>query len=359
MVLGLYYIRVVLGYLLISAVLSIIGRPLMSFLEGRRVRGRRLPGSVCSVLTLFSIYLIFAGLFALFAPLIIEEAHVLSSIDTEKVKEAWAEPVADLETWLDTNGFVPDGEDKSDFVGRKMNELLKYISVSDMIYVVLAQLGNLIVLLFSVTFITFFLLKERSTLYRWIHALTPERSESQMQDVLRNAKKTLQRYFIGILIQVLLMSGIISIGLMIFDVKSALLIGFMAGIINIIPYIGPLIGGTIGLLIGVSSHLELDFYSEILPLAIKIVSVFSFAQLLDNFVFQPVIFSNSIKSHPLEIFLVVLIAGTVAGITGMVLAIPFYSLFRIIGAEFFGRFKIVKYLTRQIQQNRAEASKEV
>ena len=71
-------------------------------------------------------------------------------------------------------------------------------------------------------------------------------------------------------------------------------------------------------------------------------------QMLDNFLLQPIIFSNSVNAHPLEIFLVILIAGTVAGISGMIFAIPFYTFIRIIAKEFLSQFEIVKSLTKNI-----------
>ena len=132
------------------------------------------------------------------------------------------------------------------------------------------------------------------------------------------------------------------------EIQHVILIGFLAGVINVIPYIGPIIGGIIGVLIGISTNLHLDFYSELLPLSGKIFLVFAGMQLIDNFVFQPFIFSNSVKAHPLEIFLVVLSAGTLWGITGMIVAIPFYTLFRVVAKEFLSEFKVIEQLTKNL-----------
>lgn len=344
-----WYVRVVIGYVLISAVLSIIGRPIMQWMESRKIGRKKIPTAMSALFTMLFLLTLFLGFISLFVPLIIQEAKTISNISTQRVKEAWAEPIADLEDWADRNGFVPEGEDKGEFIEKEMSEFLDYVSVSDVIYMLLAQVGNILVLIFSVSFITFFLLRDRNMLYRWIYSITPDKYDDRVGDVIRNARKTLRRYFIGIIIQVSLMSTIIGVGLTLLDVKSAILIGFLAGVINIIPYLGPLIAGAIGLIVGVSSHLELDFYTEVMPLALKIIIVFSTAQILDNLIFQPIIFSNSIKAHPLEIFLVILIAGTLGGIVGMVLAIPAYSLFRIIGSEFFSQFKIVQSFTRTMK----------
>ena len=71
-------------------------------------------------------------------------------------------------------------------------------------------------------------------------------------------------------------------------------------------------------------------------------------QLIDNFVFQPLIFSNSVKAHPLEIFIVIFSAGLLFGITAMLVAIPFYTIFRVMAKEFLHDFKFVQKLTRNI-----------
>lgn len=81
---------------------------------------------------------------------------------------------------------------------------------------------------------------------------------------------------------------------------------------------------------------------------IRVLSVFIIMQIIDNFVLQPIIFSKSVKAHPLEIFLVVLIGAKLGGILGMVLAIPLYTVFRVIGKVFLSEFKVIQNLTRNI-----------
>jgi len=94
--------------------------------------------------------------------------------------------------------------------------------------------------------------------------------------------------------------------------------------------------------------LSFGLYQEIISTVLIVIGVFAGANLIDNLVLQPLIYSNSVKAHPVEIYLVILIAGSLAGITGMVLAIPFYTVLRIIAKEFFSQFKIVQRLTRNI-----------
>ena len=164
----------------------------------------------------------------------------------------------------------------------------------------------------------------------------------------KNVKGLLTRYFIGVILQIAIITIIVSIGLSLLGIKNAVLIGLLAGIINVIPYVGPLIGASLGIIIGISTNLDLEFYTQMIPLIIKICLVFGTMQLVDNFILQPIIFSNSVKAHPLEVFLVVISAGTIWGISGMVIAIPFYTFLRVIAKEFLYEFKIIQELTKNI-----------
>ena len=206
----------------------------------------------------------------------------------------------------------------------------------------------MIIGLFSVVFISFFFLKEEQLFSKIILLFVPERYADRTSTVLEETKVLLSRYFSGICIQLLLMMTMEVIGLSIFKVPNALLIGCFGGLMNIIPYVGPLIGATVGALIGVSSIISMGNYNDIVPMAITIVCVFSAANMVDNFVVQPFVFSNRVKAHPLEIFFVVLMAGSLAGVPGMVLAIPTYTVIRVFAKQFLVKFRVVQKLTQNL-----------
>jgi len=150
------------------------------------------------------------------------------------------------------------------------------------------------------------------------------------------------------MLEVLGVMSIIAVGLWIFGVENALLIGFFGGIMNIIPYLGPVIGSVIGITLGVTATLASGAYSEMLPVLIKLAGIFLVANFIDNNILAPLIYSRSVKSHPLEIFFVIIIGGSLAGLLGMLLAIPVYTVLRVIAKEFFQQFRIVKKLTKSI-----------
>ena len=142
----------------------------------------------------------------------------------------------------------------------------------------------------------------------------------------------------------------VTIGLLIIGIRFdlALAIGFFFGVFNIVPYVGPLIGAAFGLLLGISNHIEMDFYAVIVPLLVKMLLVFLIVHVVDSNVFQTIIYSKIVNAHPIEIFMVIVIAGSFAGITGMILAIPVYTIIRIIARQFFRDFKLVRSLTKNM-----------
>src|SRR5690606_26066252 len=138
--------------------------------------------------------------------------------------------------------------------------------------------------------------------------------------VLEDTVYMLTRYFGGIFTQIMIITTLASLLLSLFGVKNALLIASFAAVINVIPYLGPIIGAMFGVIMTISANLDADFYMTTLPMILKVIATFGMIQLIDNFVLQPVIFSNSVLAHPLEIFIIILVGSQLGGIVGMILA---------------------------------------
>ena len=218
---------------------------------------------------------------------------------------------------------------------------------------VVGTLGNFLIGLLSVLFISFFFLKEQGLFNTMLAGIVPDKQEKKVMQAVSESSTMLIRYFIGVLAQVTIITIFVTIALSILGVKNALLIGFFAALMNIIPYVGPIIGAIFAAMITISSNLGMPFYPvegidqpTLMYLLIKVFVVFGIMQMLDNFILQPNIFSKSVKAHPLEIFLIVLIGANIGGIIGMVLAIPAYTVVRVIAKVFLSEFKVVQSLTK-------------
>ncbi len=346
----LWYLSTVFMYILIAAILSLMGRPLVRLFTKIKVGKKQLPSSIGALLTMAVMVLLFSGFLSLFAPLVAEEARIISTIDVQQLSSSLEEPLKDLEVWLNQYQLSSNPDvSNEEYIKSKLGGLISTVKISDVFKNLFGALGNIFIAIFSIGFITFFFLKDRKLIYNIIFTLTPKKHLTNVKHIIKNSKKLLTRYFLGVLAQVIIVTTLVSIGLSIIGVKNALIIGLFAGVINIIPYIGPLIGASIGIFFGLTSHLELNFYTEMLPLAGQIALVFLIVQLLDNFVLQPFIFANSAKMHPLEVFLVILIAGTLANIPGMILAIPVYTIVRVMAVEFLSKYELVQQWSKNMK----------
>ena len=345
-----WFLKTIVLYLIISIVLSLIGHPLVSFYSKIKVFKKHLPNTLASVLALFSMMGVIALLVSLFIPLIVQEARIIHSINPNEVVTAFQQPLHNLEYDLQKYQITSEGgESLEKMAVSKLTSVLGFQEISSYAQRIISFFGSIIAAIFSISFITFFFLKDAKLIPNVILLLTPPKHTNAITQIMHNTKKILTSYFIGILLDMAFVAALTAIGLSILGIKNALLIGLFAGIFNVIPYVGPLLGAGFAILIGISSNLTLDFYTQLMPLAGKIALTFLVIQLIDAMFFQPLVISNRVKAHPLEIFLVILTAGTLAGITGMVVAIPIYTILRIIAKEFFSRFKFIQQLTSDLE----------
>jgi predicted PurR-regulated permease PerM len=333
------------AYLIISIALSFMGRPLVQLVDRISIAGRSPGPAMGAMVALASLFGGFALLINLFIPLVAAEAQVLAALDFERIAERLQEQLAGIEPLLIDAGTDPMMWVDSTTLGKGLASVLGPSGIGGAVGSAFSALGNLVVALFSIAFMTFFFLKDRELFPSIIQALTPDEYTHRIQRILKNSTALLTRYFIGLAAQVAIITTVITGGLLILGVPNAFLIGFLAGLLNLIPYVGPLIGAGLGLGIILTTHLQ---YPEIWGLLGKAGAVFLLAQLVDNLFTQPVIFAGSVKAHPLEIFLLISVAGSLAGITGMMLAIPAYSLLRVVAKEFLSDFKVIQSLTDQL-----------
>ena len=220
--------------------------------------------------------------------------------------------------------------------------------VPDFLNGLLNFLGSFSVALFSVLFISFFLLKDSELLERIVLIFIKESYHLRIQKSFERIKNLLSRYFIGLLMQITILLVIYTIVLAVFGINNSFIIAFLCALLNLIPYLGPIFGGVLMIILTLTNNLELNFSAEVLPNVLGVSIGFTIGQLVDNFFSQPYIFSRSVKSHPLEIFFVILASGSLFGAVGMIIAIPMYTASKVILKEFFAENKIVQSLTKDL-----------
>ncbi len=344
-----YYFSDIVAYTLIAWVLSMVGKPLMNFYQQYiRIWKFRIGTNLAAVLTLLTFFLVVGLLIRIFLPPIIEQVNNLAGVDYHAIAQVLQEPLRNLEDELHAIGIINPTDSLAKMLESTFSNWLEPATIGVLFGNLIAAAGSILVGTAAVLFITFFFLREQGLFVNFVVALMPEQYSAQVRKAIDDSATMLSRYFRGLLLQMLSITVFVSFFLSILGVKNALLIGFIAAFLNIIPYIGPIIGAVFGVIFTISSGLQLDFYTELLPLIIKVVAVFAGAQAFDNYVLQPVIFSKSVLAHPLEIFIVVLMGAKLNGILGMVLAIPAYTVLRAVARAFLSEFNIVKHLTERM-----------
>jgi len=346
----LWYFSSIITYILISAVLSLMGKPIVDLITRIKIKSWHPPKALGAAVALITIWILFYSFFRIMIPLVVNQANELSEVNVTQMVNNFSQPIADFEQFV--REYLPASNNFSvkDFLSEKLTHAFNASMLSTLFSSTASLLMNLFIALFSISFITFFFLKEEDLFFEGLIMLFPEKYEQQIKHAMTSITQLLRRYFIGIVIQSFCIMTLDTIGLMIVGIKfnTAVVIGLIAGILNVIPYVGPLTGIIMGVTIGVATNLNLDFSTQIIPLIGYIILVFVVTRVIDDVVFQPLIYSSSVNAHPLEIFIVILIAGSIAGILGMLLAIPAYTVIRVFAKEFFNKFRVVEKLTRKI-----------
>ncbi len=349
-----WYFKNVLIYIIVAFVVSMIGRPFMQLLKKIRIKGKSAPNWLLAIFTIVLILALLVLLFTQIVPLVSNIVRDASAISDSA--QFSSNPIEKVNEWI--IGLFPDvgaDFDITAVVLGKLKELVSFSQVSGLVGSVASLVIDIVVAVFSVVFIAFFFIKEDGLFERILCALVPDRHELTLRKTLSEIKQLLSRYFVGLVIEMLGVALVDFLGLWLiarFDFSYAIGVGFIAGLLNVIPYVGPLIGDVIGIVFGIVLKLGtgagLDV--NIWVFALIILAIMLAAQLIDNFIYQPLIYSTSIKAHPLEIFIVLLMAGHIGGIVGMLVAIPAYTVVRVIAIRFFYRFKPIQRLVPDLAE---------
>ena len=347
-----WYFKDVIIYMLIAVVVSLIGKPIVKLLQKITVKGRRMPDWFLAAFTLLTIMAILTTLVTMIIPIV---SSIVKGISISSIEGAAAQisaPLANLNEFL--RSTFPSLGYNFKIETALLSELQKLFDVSKVSSIIgtaTSFLSNFGVGMFSVLFIGFFFIKDDDMFTNIVTALVPDKHEKNAAEAISDIGYLLSRYFIGVMLEVTGVALINFLGLWLIarlGLNAALGIAFLTGILNVIPYVGPLMGGVIGTILGLIIR-----YSSTVPIGLDVnfwiftvilITIFCFTQLIDNILYQPVIYSTSIKAKPLEIFIVLLIVGHIGGPLSMIVAIPCYTVVRVIAYRFFRHIKAIQRL---------------
>jgi predicted PurR-regulated permease PerM len=336
----LYLIQSVLIYLIVALILTLIGSPILDFFRKRL----KFKHTLATIATLFIFILFIAGFVLMFIPLISSQGENLSLLNTSEIEKDINQLIKQTSAFLESHNIDSKEMLKEANISSKLN----FNFIPNFLNMLLGTISSLGIGLASVLFITFFFLKDRLLFIAGAKKMIPSGQEDKTINSIHKINHLLSRYFIGLLLQLFIVFVLYVIVLLIFGIPNLIIIAFLCAILNIVPYIGPLIASVLAAILTMLSNLGNDFQSEILPTTIYVLIGFWIVQVLDNNISSPIIFSKSVSSHPLEIFLVILIAGFLSGILGMIIAVPLYTIIKVIGKEFFPENVLIKLLTKNI-----------
>jgi predicted PurR-regulated permease PerM len=320
------YFGALIGYAVVAVILSYILDPLVN-----RMQSAGMNRTVAITVTLSGLILILIWISTNIFPLIVNQmVELAGQLNLENLK-AIAQQIEQRLTTQFT--FLPEG-----FLQEALNntfaELLDIGQLPTALSNIISVFTNIFTIFLVVPFATFFFLKDGSKIRRGLLQMVPNKYFETSLSLLDKIETRLGIYFRSVMLQSTLVAFFSWLFLTIAGLNNALAVGIAVGVANTIPYFGPIIGYFLSVIVSI---IEVGDFSLVLPCLVAIFLV----QLLDNIIFQPFIFSRSANMHPVAILFIILIGAQLAGILGMLVAIPLATIVKITISQF--RWSINNY----------------
>ncbi len=314
--------------------LSITINPVNNWICNIRIFKYNINKTIAALISLTIMSSCFSLLGFALSPLIIEEIQIISSIEAKEILNF----LTIVTEQINYNFEVFNIQQKANLID--LINIINIDSITNIFQSMLEILGNMFMAIFSILFISFFLIRDKDILKEKVilnlSLLTPKSKEKTNTIIY-----FIRRYFIGLCGQTTILFILFGIGMSILKIPNPWALAVFASVINIIPYFGPLIGLAFTSIIVGTIYIDQNMIEMILPLLIKSFFLFGTIQSIDNFLIQPTIYSKALNVHPLEIFFVALSAGLIGGLIWMIIAMPVYSILRIIFSELLVNFQKV------------------
>lgn len=313
LLIGLSKAQAVLAPLLTAIILALIVLPLSKKMESWIIK--RNFASLISTLLIFLFSILFLSLCSL---------QIKSFVNQwPSIKETMAPEIEQLKTFLfDHTALDKEALRKRyppgsiPLIGEPLNEGAQ---ARHFLQSVFSFLGS-----YLLTFIyIFFILNYRRHFKKFLLKLLPDNRKTQIEEVLTKSADVVQKYLIGRLILMGILAVFYAVGLGLSGVENYILIGIIASLLTIIPWIGNIIGLAMAMAFGYLTSGDLNILWGI-------ILTFTVSQFLESYVLQPYIVGDKVGLHPFFVILFVMIGGAVWGLIGMVLAIPVMAIFTVV-----------------------------
>ncbi len=303
---------------------------------------------MAALATLILIWVLFVVACTLFVPLVFDKLYQFATLDFGSVLRSVEEPIARMQEYLHDLFALPDERfSLTDSLIQWFKSIFDYDTINTAFSSIVSLTLSAVIAFFSISFITFFFLKDDELFLSMLKAPFPERVHGNIERAMSSVSQLLMRYFTGILSESCILMIVISVTMIFFGMRTqdAFFIGLIMGVMNVVPLRRPAHRRRD---VGLHGRGDADRGMTTGHTMFVIAGSLLIIKGFDDFVLQPTLYSERVKAHPLEIFIVILIAGSLAGIVGMLLAIPSYTVLRVFAKEFFSQFRLVQKLTEKI-----------
>ena len=312
---------VVLGIVIINGQ-QIIMPMLLAFFMGivllpvyRFLKRKKIPESIAIFLSILLMIIITALI------IVFISSQIKPVVDDFPIiKQNMGKHINSLSAWFSEKTNISTKQQTA-FINDQSQKILDY--TGSILGGIAGSLGSTLVFFGLLPIYTFLILYYKDILVKFIFLCFPPNHHAKVKEVLTESESIIKSYIIGLLIQITYITILLGGGLLIFGVPHALLIGIIFAILNLIPYVGPLFGNIIGILLTLSSSSQLD------PV-ITVLIIIAVVQFLDNNILQPRIVGGKVSINALVCLAGVFIGGALAGMAGMFLSLPVIAVMKVI-----------------------------
>ncbi|MCU7550328.1 AI-2E family transporter [Chitinophagaceae bacterium LB-8] len=314
---GIYFLGVIIyvGQGIITPLLTAFFIAILLLPSYRFFRKRKLPETIAISFSLLMLVIILGLLIWFFSA---QFSRLIE--DFPQIKHNVMMHLNSLSGWINEKTNFST-ERQLALINEQSNKLLNY--AGGFLGGAAASLTSIFIFVGLLPIYIFLLLFYKNLLLRFVFMWFPENHHHKVEEVLRESEIIIKSYLIGLLIQISYITFLLGFSLMIIGIKHALLIGIIFAILNLIPYIGALIGNIIGVLLTLSSSEDLwPVFAVLITIAV--------VQFLDNNILMPRIVGSKVKINALASIVGVIVGGALAGISGMFLSLPLIAVLKIV-----------------------------
>ncbi|MED3977386.1 AI-2E family transporter [Priestia megaterium] len=311
------FIKTIALPIILAGICFYLFNPLVDFLERKGVK---------RIISILVLYIVIIGALAIIISSVIPPLKNQVDRLIDNIPEL-THDVQHAVTNLSNNRYVEQGLQSANTDLDKISKdaskhLSKYVSgFSSGIVNFVGTITEIILSVAVLPFILFYLLKDGKNLPSYIVKLLPNRSRSEAKFILADMNHALSAYIRGQIFVAICIGVLLFIGYLIIGLDYALLLAIIAMVTNVVPYLGPIIA--------IIPAIIIAFITSPFML-VKLAIVWAVVQLLEGKVISPQIMGRSLDIHPITVIFVILTAGNLFGIIGIILAVPGYAVLKVI-----------------------------